>query len=62
MAAALAAHGVSFFDLLPSFKREAATTRLYKPQDTHWNIAGNALAASTLAPVLREQLAKLEAK
>jgi hypothetical protein len=56
LAAALAAQGIVAVDLLPAFQRDGSTTRLYKPQDTHWNIAGNRLAASTLAPFLRDRL------
>jgi hypothetical protein len=31
-------------------------TTLYKPNDTHWNIAGNKLAARILAEHLSKQL------
>jgi hypothetical protein len=54
VAAALARAGVETLDLLPAFRAAATETRLYKPRDTHWNLAGNRLAASEIVPVLRE--------
>ena len=33
---------------MPRFRREASKRRLYKPNDTHWNIEGNALAVEML--------------
>lgn len=40
---------IAFVDLLPVFKEEAKKgTRLYIPNDFHWNIAGNRLAAEEL--------------
>ena len=49
-----AAHGLQFIDLLPEFARaHQRGDRLYHPRDTHWNAAGNQLAAETLfIPVL----------
>lgn len=49
---ALGAAGIEAVDLLPAFAARGQATRLYKPQDSHWNVAGNALAAEALAPVL----------
>ncbi len=47
---------IDFYDLLPAFKREAQSgTRLYIPDDGHWNIAGNKLAAQEI----HRELAKL---
>ena len=37
-----------YLDLLPAFVEGAARERLYKPNDTHWNLAGNRLAAERL--------------
>ncbi len=37
--------GIPHLDLLPRFAEEGRARRLYKPRDTHWNIAGNQLAA-----------------
>lgn len=53
LAAALTEAGLPFVDLLPVFAEQAASTRLYKLQDTHWNIAGNRVAAAALAAELR---------
>jgi hypothetical protein len=53
LAAALAGAGVPFVDLLPAFTEQGRSARLYKPQDTHWNISGNRVAAVTLAAALR---------
>jgi hypothetical protein len=55
LAAELSNEGIPVLDLLPVFEQEARQTRLYKPRDTHWNIAGNRLAASAIADFLREQ-------
>lgn len=55
LAEALAAAGIAYLDLLPEFLKHAPT-RLYKPRDTHWNLAGNKLAADTIAPFLRQRL------
>ena len=54
LAAELSREGIPFVDLLPVFRNEGRQTRLYKPRDTHWNIAGNRLAATTLAAFLRD--------
>jgi hypothetical protein len=53
LAAALTDAGVSFVDLLPALVEQGRSSRLYKPQDTHWNIAGNRVAAQALAVYLR---------
>lgn len=57
MAQALTAAGVAYVDLLPSFVDAAAHEQVYKPQDTHWNVAGNRVAASVLVAALRQRLA-----
>ena len=54
---ALVRGGLHVVDLLPAFQRESARMKLYKPRDTHWNRAGNRLAADVLAPAVRELLA-----
>jgi len=56
IAAELAADGIPMLDLLPIFQQEGRATRLYKPQDTHWNIAGNRVAAEAIAAFLRDRL------
>jgi hypothetical protein len=49
---ALAPFGVEVLDLLPLFRAQAAPNRLYRPNDTHWNRAGNRIGASALARML----------
>ena len=50
---ALDADGIRTLDLLPTFQEAGRGAVLYKPQDTHWNLAGNQLAARTIAVFLR---------
>jgi len=50
----LARAGIPAIDLLPAFRQAGADTQLYKPRDTHWNLAGNRLGAETIIPALRE--------
>lgn len=45
--------GIKYINLYPYF-RDKSGERLYKPQDTHWNIAGNQLSANIIqAHILR---------
>jgi lysophospholipase L1-like esterase len=44
--------GVPYLDLYPEFAEASKTTVLYRPRDTHWNIAGNRLAAEAIARAL----------
>ena len=53
---ALTREAIPFLDLLPVFAEAGQQTRLYKPRDTHWNLAGNRLAAETIAPIVRERI------
>jgi hypothetical protein len=53
VAAALAAAGLPAIDLLPAFEAADVSARLYKPRDTHWNIAGNRVAARAMLPALQ---------
>jgi hypothetical protein len=53
IARALDAEGIRTLDLLPTFQEAGRGAVLYKPQDTHWNLAGNQLAAKTIAIFLR---------
>ena len=39
---------INFIDLKTDFKRASLQQPLYKPHDTHWNIAGNRLAADLI--------------
>ena len=41
-------HSISYVDLLDTFRQRALETRLYMVQDSHWNRAGNRLAAQHL--------------
>ena len=49
LAAALERREVEVWDLLGPLAARAASERLYKPRDVHWNIAGNRVAAEVLA-------------
>ncbi len=50
---ALDADQIPHLDLLPVMRQAARNEALYKPNDTHWNIAGNALASREIAAFLR---------
>jgi hypothetical protein len=51
----LGQRGIRSLDLLPAFRNSSAA-RLYKPRDSHWNIAGNRLAAEAIAPEIARYL------
>jgi hypothetical protein len=51
---AFAAKELAYLDLLPVFS--ASKENLYKPRNTHWNIAGNRLAAEQIVPKLIEMV------
>jgi hypothetical protein len=44
-----AALGIDVLDLLEPVREAAQQQRLYMPRDSHWIIAGNALAAKLIA-------------
>ena len=48
LAEEFARHNINYIDLLDDFRSASVEKRLYKPQDTHWNIAGNELAAEII--------------
>lgn len=48
LAAGLKELGIPYLDLLDDFARAGSRSTLYRPNDTHWNIAGNKLAAEAL--------------
>jgi hypothetical protein len=50
----LAELGIDHLDLTEVFATATRKDRLYKPNDTHWNIAGNALASGQIAQWLRQ--------
>jgi hypothetical protein len=52
----LQVHRIDYFDLLDNFSSASAQMNLYKPNDSHWNIAGNKLAADILARYVSGQL------
>lgn len=45
--------GVEVIDLLPDFREAAAKDTLYIKQDSHWNKAGNLLAAKTIMSYIK---------
>jgi len=51
---------IDYVDLLAGFLSEAAHERLYKPNDSHWNIAGNKLASELIQRYLSGQLRLFE--
>jgi hypothetical protein len=55
-------HEIVSVDLLDAFIVKGQAMTLYKPLDSHWNIAGNALAAEVLVDPLRRTLQALADK
>ncbi|MGF1493016.1 MAG: hypothetical protein ACFBSC_11305 [Microcoleaceae cyanobacterium] len=51
-------HEIAYIDPLDEFIAASGSTRLYKPNDTHWNIAGNQLMANLLAERLLNETLK----
>ncbi|WP_417910004.1 alginate O-acetyltransferase AlgX-related protein [Candidatus Electronema sp. PJ] len=47
---------INFLDLYPAFAQASQTKQLYRLRDTHWNIAGNQLAAQLIQQHLRPYL------
>jgi hypothetical protein len=50
----LASGGIDYLDLTDYFVGASRQQRLYKPNNTHWNIAGNALAAARIRDYLKK--------
>ncbi|MGL5081909.1 MAG: hypothetical protein ACRC8A_10530 [Microcoleaceae cyanobacterium] len=50
-------YDIDYIDPLEDFAKATEKTRLYKPNDTHWNIAGNELAANLLKLELVQRIA-----
>jgi hypothetical protein len=46
---------IHYLDMLPEFQQHAKSTALYLINDTHWNQAGNQLAAGLIFSYLRQQ-------
>jgi hypothetical protein len=61
VAAKLKEQQINFIDLLDNFASASNHTTLYKPNDTHWNIAGNELAAEVIEDALFNDLPALSA-
>lgn len=47
-------HNINYLDLFDDFRVASGQISLYKPNDTHWNIAGNELAAEVIDNYLSE--------
>jgi len=56
LASRLSRLGIDNLDLYDEFAAAGARQRLYKLQDTHWNVAGNRLAAAAAAKHLQKYL------
>jgi len=56
LAARLAEERIDFKDLLVDLQRAAQGEPVYRPRDTHWNRAGNRVAASVLEPWVRSEI------
>ena len=53
LAEELRVRNIRYLDLLEPFRLRTRDVRLYKPRDTHWNIAGNQLGADLLYDFLQ---------
>lgn len=51
-------HRINYIDLSPYFAAGFQQQILYRPNDSHWNIAGNQLAANVLRERLQNKLSK----
>jgi len=49
---------IEVVDLLPAIADAAQRERVYKRNDTHWNLKGNAVAAEAIARALGERVQK----
>jgi len=56
LAGKLKKSGIDYLDLYEYFAKESKQKALYKPRDTHWNIAGNQLAANVIQDYLTHYL------
>ena len=52
---------IDYIDLITEFSAHSLNDRLYRPNDSHWNIAGNELASRLILQHLSAQLGPLEA-
>jgi hypothetical protein len=49
-------NGIDSIDLLEELKAAEEQKKLYRPNDSHWNIEGNKLAAEIIAPQLSSRI------
>lgn len=61
LAERLSSLNINYLDLLDPFQQVSKTTRLYRPNDSHWNIAGNRLAATEISKVILPKLSESRA-
>lgn len=47
--------GIQVIDLLPAFRETAQKDTLYVKQDSHWNKAGNLLAAKSIMSYMKQR-------
>jgi hypothetical protein len=59
LTAALREEKIHYIDLYPQFLVESKARSLYIPRDSHWNIAGNRLAAEIIEPDIRHHLEQI---
>ncbi len=52
-------NNIEYIDLMDEFIAASSQTRLYKPNDTHWNIAGNQFAAEVLFQKIYERYSQI---
>ena len=52
----LTQNGIDSFDLLSEFQSAGEQKRLYRPNDSHWNIEGNKLAAEIISAQLSSRI------
>jgi hypothetical protein len=52
LAASLRDLEIAYVDLLPALRQRSSEEAVYKPNDSHWNIKGNAVAAEELVEFL----------
>ena len=56
LAARLDEAQIPYKDLLADIQQAATDGRVYRPRDTHWNLAGNRVAARALEPWVRSRI------
>ena len=51
---------IDYIDLTPEFSTQSLNEPLYRPNDSHWNIAGNGLAARPIRQHLSARLGPVD--